>query len=259
MQPETMKLSPKVAAAIVAVMTKVKKLAKADENKFDRYNFTSIDAFMEALNPLCAEAELFILCDEESTEVVPGEVKDGKQRASQLHVTWVFNLVHSSGEMAGPYRRSVAVPANGAQAYGSAQSYALKQFMRGLFMVPTGDKDDADHQQAEPLRGRGQTAKPTPPPAPPMPKLDPAKPEAVEFKGKTQAAARQWAMAFGPVIKKSPDKESLGKWFSLNEGPLEDVKQLDPASHQRLCEIHDTLEFPETEAANEDAEKAEAA
>ena len=37
------------------------------------------------------------------------------------------------------------VQATGAQAFGSAQSYALKQFLRSLFMIPTGDKDDPDN------------------------------------------------------------------------------------------------------------------
>src|SRR3546814_3442514 len=49
-----------------------------------------------------------------------------------------------SGERAGPIYKTVMVQANGAQAAGSAQSYAIKQFMRGQFMIPTGDADDPD-------------------------------------------------------------------------------------------------------------------
>jgi hypothetical protein len=60
------------------------------------------------------------------------------------------------------------VPARGAQAFGSAQSYALKQFMRSLFQIPTGDKEDADFAVPASLpqtvkrgtarRGNGKTA-----------------------------------------------------------------------------------------------------
>lgn len=45
--------------------------------------------------------------------------------------------------------RTVEVLRNGAQAYGSAQSYALKQYWRGLLLIPTGDKDDADYAPTE--------------------------------------------------------------------------------------------------------------
>jgi hypothetical protein len=34
----------------------------------------------------------------------------------------------------------------GGQAMGAAQSYALKQFMRSLFLIATGENDDLDNQ-----------------------------------------------------------------------------------------------------------------
>ena len=46
------------------------------------------------------------------------------------------------------------VPARGAQAFGAAQSYALKQFMRSLFQIPTGDREDADFGAPERLPGQ---------------------------------------------------------------------------------------------------------
>ena len=46
------------------------------------------------------------------------------------------------GESIGPLHRSIMVPASmGSQAFGSAQSYALKQFLRSLFQISTGEKD----------------------------------------------------------------------------------------------------------------------
>jgi hypothetical protein len=35
----------------------------------------------------------------------------------------------------------------GAQTSGSAQSYALKQYLRGLLLISTGEKDDVDWKQ----------------------------------------------------------------------------------------------------------------
>jgi hypothetical protein len=43
--------------------------------------------------------------------------------------------------------------AMGAQAFGAAQSYSLKQFMRSLFQMATGDKEDADFHEQSALPG----------------------------------------------------------------------------------------------------------
>ena len=143
-----------VAKAIVSVMAGVKMLGKEDTNKFQKYEFVSVDKFLAAIGPLCATAELVIFQEEESIDISSKETSDdyGKTKTSSwLTARYAFTLAHSSGASYGPLHRSVMVPANGAQAFGSAQSYALKQFMRAQFQIPTGDKDDADHQPAETL------------------------------------------------------------------------------------------------------------
>ena len=132
-------LPPKVAAAIAAVMTEVPKLGKGETNSHGKYNFASIDDFLEAVRPLSAKHGLIILQDEESFEVVG----DGKW----LSMRFSFTLAHASGETwaARPTRSIMVNAAMGAQAFGAAQSYALKQFMRSLFQIATGEKGiDAD-------------------------------------------------------------------------------------------------------------------
>jgi hypothetical protein len=131
-----------VAGAVNAVMGEVKRLLKSERNREAGYRFASIDDFLAAVNPLCAEAGLIILQDELDARLV----NDGGNSLdrSWLWTTFTFTLAHKSGAIYGPLTRSVMVPARGAQAFGSAQSYALKQFMRSLFQIPTGDKEDAD-------------------------------------------------------------------------------------------------------------------
>jgi len=131
-----------VAAAVNQVMGEVKKLLRSERNRDAGYRFASIDDFLAAVNPLCAEAGLIILQDELDARLV----NDGgaSMDRSWLWTTFTFTLAHKSGSIYGPLTRSVMVPAKGAQAFGSAQSYALKQFMRSLFQIPTGDKEDAD-------------------------------------------------------------------------------------------------------------------
>lgn len=139
-------MSPAIAKAIVEVMGGVKRLTKQDENKFAHYSYASIDAFLEAIGPLCASAGLFILSDEAALEITQAPKADREGTTNFLKLRWAFWLGHDSGAMYGPVYRTVIVPATGAQAFGSSQSYALKQFMRGLFQIPTGDNDDPDGQ-----------------------------------------------------------------------------------------------------------------
>jgi hypothetical protein len=141
--------------AIAAAIGEVRKVGKTDRNKFDGYDFASIDKFLEMVNPICATHGLFPFITQQAVEFYENtNSKGGKSVWARF--TFQISLHHSSGGQFGPAVMMVAVPMTGAQSSGSAQSYALKQFFRGVFMIPTGDKDDADlnpneaHQKAPP-------------------------------------------------------------------------------------------------------------
>lgn len=114
-----------------------------------RYSYASIDDFIQHVRGHCGEAGLAIIPDEardaETQEVTK---KDGKSTV-MWNARFAFYLIHESGASYGPIHKCVMVPATGAQSAGSAQSYALKQFMRGLFLIPTGDADDPDKSGVE--------------------------------------------------------------------------------------------------------------
>ena len=145
-------LPPKIAAALVEVMQGVPKLEKGEKNSHGNYNFASIDDFLEAVRPLCAEAGLIIIQDEESFETTAGTDRNGNPR-TWLLMKFSYTLAHSSGEVwdRKPVRSIMVDASVGAQAFGAAQSYALKQFMRSLFQIATGEKgQDADeHPNAD--------------------------------------------------------------------------------------------------------------
>jgi hypothetical protein len=141
-------LPPAVAAAIAEVMARVRSLPRTELNGHAGYRFANIDAFLAAVGPLCAEAGLIVVQDEEAAELV-----DLGGRA-WLRLAYVFHLAHRSGALwERPLRRTILHRMDGAQAFGSAQSYALKQFMRALFQIPTGDREDADYQPKEEVPG----------------------------------------------------------------------------------------------------------
>lgn len=129
--------------AIAAAVGEVKVLGKSDRNKFDGYDFVSIDKFLALVNPICGRHGLFPIVSQRDVEFYDNiNSKGGKSVWARFFYDITLN--HSSGETLGPTNIMVSVPMNGAQASGSAQSYALKQFFRAVLMIPTGDKDDAD-------------------------------------------------------------------------------------------------------------------
>lgn len=153
-------MPPKVAMAITEVMAEVPKLSKGEKNTHGNYNFASIDDFLEAVRPLCAKSGLIIGMDEEEFSFREGQNATGK-KVTWLVVRFKFTLSHSSGETwAREPRRTIMVnAAMGSQAFGAAQSYALKQFERALFQIATGEGGaiDADSNKPEDLPAQDST------------------------------------------------------------------------------------------------------
>lgn len=131
-------------------------MEKGQENKFDHYDYASIDDFIQHVRGHCAEAGLAIIPDEaRDAETQEVSKKDGKPMVI-WNARFGFILIHESGASFGPIYKTVAVQFNGAQAAGSAQSYALKQLMRGLFLIKTGDNDDPDKEKID-IASKGET------------------------------------------------------------------------------------------------------
>ena len=128
--PSLPPMPPEIANALNEVSSGAVKLYKGNRNEYANYNFAGIDDFLEVYGKVLAEAGLTIIMDE----------IDEKVDSKSLIIVFNFILIHKSGKMwAHPLRRTIRVDPRGAQAYGTAQSYALKQFLRGLFMIPTGE------------------------------------------------------------------------------------------------------------------------
>ena len=152
---DTLPVHASIHAAIAAAAREVRVVGKSERNKFDGYDFASIDKFLMLVNPICGRNGLFPIVSQRDVEFYDNvNSKGGKSVWARFYFD--VTLHHASGETLGPFNMMVCVPMNGAQASGSAQSYALKQFFRSTLMIPTGDKDDADlnateaHQRPEP-------------------------------------------------------------------------------------------------------------
>ena len=146
---QTIKPMPKnIATAINQIMLKlIKPLEHDAKNDYQKYTYTSIDGFLKQVHPVCAEAGLIIVPHELSSEVSP----TGKS----LTVVYQYILIHKDGDTWDfPTTKHIVVPFGNGTAMGTAQSYALKQFMRSLFQLSTGEQDDLDSldqkQEAKP-------------------------------------------------------------------------------------------------------------
>ncbi len=137
-----------INAAINAAMGQIQKLAKGDRNQHGNYSFASVDAFLDMCRPICAEHGLHPQVDSVGTETFGAG--NGKLWAK---FSYRLAMGHTSGEKTDAVGMDVMLPLTGAQTSGSAQSYAVKQFLRGLLMISTGDKDDADFNQQAPDDG----------------------------------------------------------------------------------------------------------
>lgn len=131
-----------VLAAVAAAMSKVKRVAKDNRNVEQKYDFASVDDFMAMVGPICAECGLVTTISETAIEALEKPGRNGN--TLWVRITYSITTMHVSGEALPPVQRHVEVLRSGPQAYGSAQSYVLKQYYRGLMCISTGERDDPD-------------------------------------------------------------------------------------------------------------------
>ena len=131
-----------ISTAINNITKEMQMLGKDGKNEFQKYNYASIDKFLSTVNPLAGYFGLIITQDEETCKIITDT-----QGRPWLNIVYRFILSHKDGDT-WQYtpRRTIYCEMKGGQAMGAAQSYALKQFMRSLFLIATGDNDDLDNQ-----------------------------------------------------------------------------------------------------------------
>lgn len=137
-----------IAGALGDVLDAVKPIAKDGNNKFQNYDYASIDKFLQLTGPACAAANLIvkpiiISCDHEVIETM--DSKSGQMKPRRVVNFWFkFRLIHTLTGVTftdEEDRRPLTHDYIGPQTTMSAESYALKSFFRTLFQIPTGDKD----------------------------------------------------------------------------------------------------------------------
>ena len=225
-------MAPALAAAIVAVKKGVKQLGYDEVNKFAGYKYVSVDKFYDSICPLMAAAGLFVVLDEVRAEVHQhgAAAKD----SSWLHADYQLYLCHESGAMFGPLNRSIMVPASGLQAFGSAQSYLEKQFLRALFKIPTGEKDEVDSLNKADLPQGGARKAAGARNAPPTSDGAAGSTASHEPQDDAKAAARIVFERLRKAIQEAETPEAIEAVLQATPADWEDLKAVAPEGYNRL-------------------------
>ena len=126
--------------AVCAVMAEIHQLKKDEKNSHGGYNFVSVDSFKTLVRPLMAKHGLSLAMSEESFDLVALPNSKGGETMN-AKIKYAFQLRHVSGEVEPLEYATIVLPHTGAQTAGAAKSYVLKEYLKGRFMVATGDKD----------------------------------------------------------------------------------------------------------------------
>ena len=124
-----------VVAALVKVATEIKPVAKAGKaaQTMGGYSFRTIDDVVNACSGPLARNGLLIVPAMTETK---SEVWNDKWRKE--HVRFRFRIMHVSGEYIETEIVGQALD-NGDKGIGKATSYALKELLTRMFLIPTGD------------------------------------------------------------------------------------------------------------------------
>ena len=132
-------MNTEIAKAITAVMADIHRLKKTDKNDHGGYKYVSVDDFKDLVRPLMAQHGLSLSMTELDYQL---ETLQGRHGPTvNAKITYEFRLRHTSGEADEPERATIMLPHTGAQTAGAAKSYAIKEYLKGRFLVSTGDKD----------------------------------------------------------------------------------------------------------------------
>lgn len=232
-----------IVQAILQTQSAISALPKTERNNYGNYNYATIDQYYEDVASCARKNGLTWVVSEE--EIVVG-------RESTLH-RYVVELQYKDGTTYPEYARlSVLHPLMGAQATGSAMSYAEKVFMRMVFKVPTGEFDadatDGKNVRTSGLRSRGRGR---PRPEQSYRDLGPVdEPEGISGSGevyygsddpsssppdeppkRNHAQVEREMTAFA---KDAPTTAALNAFWKAQQHVLREVQAADPACMQRI-------------------------
>jgi hypothetical protein len=224
-----------IAKAITAVMAEVHRLKKDDTNSHGGYKYVSVDDFKDLLRPLMAKHGLSLHTTELDYALETLQGRNGP--TVNAKITYQFQLRHTSGEADEPERATIMLPHTGAQTAGAAKSYAIKEYLKGRFLVSTGDKDMIEGgADADAFKPQEYTEAPRPAQ---MPSVN-GKP------GASKAAFREDFDKMTKAIRNAPNKTALKALWTehaadIDEWPTDFVDEIKVEYMDRKSDLEKVL------------------
>ena len=191
-----------VNAAISKCMTLITNLRKDSKNQHHNYSYASIEQFLKECRGQIADCGLHVHIDCHSVDQFTAA-----KGAMWANYFFKVSMRHSSGQQTDPAGIQITMPLSGAQTAGSAQSYAVKQYLRGVFMIATSDEPEAD--SLETFEDGIQI---------------------VDEKAQWQ----QWAASCEAHVQTLTSQAALMAWSHENEESLHTLAGVDQAAHASL-------------------------
>jgi hypothetical protein len=165
-----------LSAAMVKCQSLINAVGKSGENKFDHYNYSTLEDYCKQLKPAMVAAELAVFFNEdEIQEKGVRETSTGKKEYV-VRVKLTATIMHSSGECMDVVGWGEGQD-RGDKAIYKAITGCKKYLLANAFNIPTTDDPEVDsHDADEPKKA----SKPTPPPAQPPKQAEKAPQKPVE-------------------------------------------------------------------------------
>lgn len=216
-------------------MAEVHSLKKDEKNNHGSYNYVSVDKFKDFVRPLMAKHGLSISMSEVAYALEPIQGKNGT--TMHARITYEFLLCHESGAQDRPECTTITLPLTGAQTAGAAKSYAIKEYLKGRFLVSTGDKDYIEGGvDADAYKQQDYTT----------PANDTSMPAVTGTPGSSKAASRDVYTALVKDIRNAATVTALKAWYQANvttiDGlPPDFLDELRVEYNDRLSELKGSL------------------
>ena len=219
-----------MAGAIAAVMCNIGTIKKGGFNAYHKYHYARMEDLLEALTPLMGQNGL---------AYTQNEIEISKVEGNRVAVLYEFTMMHKSGEITRVRQSGMAIARDSKgnwddKSIAKCHTNARKQYLLGLFNVPSGDFEDSDKDD------RQQEQRPIPGPKQAEAKTTSREAAPVEQKGPHRialgqgAGADQWAGAYIKAISTAKSEAEVKQWDQLNDDILQALSEKYPGVYDQV-------------------------
>lgn len=229
-------MPPEIAYAVTQIMRRIAPIAKRGKNTEHGYKFVEMGDLLTEIQPMMAEAGLFVLQFEGAPRFVD----------EMVAITYHFRLVHQNGvswedeklKQTGMCRYIWSSGKHDDKALNKCHTTARKYFLMALFQIPSGNIEDSDREGDDRRTGYREPAydgvlyqETSRPPAT-------AESFVVTGPDEMQELARRWVVTAKRMIDIAAEGQALKRWHTTNAETLEKLSRTDGGLYRELKDYY---------------------